>query len=31
MRFAGQLPEIRDRFAGLDTFTAATGCPILSG
>ena len=29
MRFAGMIPEIKDRFAGLDTKTAATGSPIL--
>ncbi|MEX1020142.1 MAG: flavin reductase family protein [Litorilinea sp.] len=29
MRFAGMFPEIEDRFAGIDTFTAATGCPVL--
>ncbi len=31
MRFAGQRPEIQDRFADLQTFTAATGSPILPG
>jgi hydroxymethylglutaryl-CoA lyase len=31
MRFAGMMPEIKDRFADLDTFTAKTGCPILKG
>jgi hydroxymethylglutaryl-CoA lyase len=29
MRFAGMKPEIKDRFAGLGTITAATGSPIL--
>jgi hydroxymethylglutaryl-CoA lyase len=29
MRFAGMIPDIEDRFAGLDTITAVTGCPIL--
>lgn len=29
MRFAGMLPELEDRFAGIDTHTAATGSPIL--
>ena len=29
-RFAGMIPEIEDRFAGIETFTAASGCPILS-
>ncbi len=31
MRFAGQRPEIQERFADLQTFTAATGSPILPG
>ncbi len=30
MRFAGMIPEVEDRFAGVATFLAATGCPILS-
>ena len=30
MRFAGMLPGVGDRFAGLDVKTAVTGCPILS-
>jgi len=30
MRFAGMMPEIEDRFAGLAVQTAATGSPILS-
>ncbi len=30
MRFAGMVPEVDDRFAGIDTFCAATGCPILA-
>jgi flavin reductase (DIM6/NTAB) family NADH-FMN oxidoreductase RutF len=29
MRFAGLLPEAADRFAGIDFFTAKTGCPLL--
>lgn len=29
MRFAGMRPEITDRFAGLTTQTAVTGCPLL--
>ncbi|MCP4139114.1 MAG: hydroxymethylglutaryl-CoA lyase [Chloroflexi bacterium] len=29
MRFAGMMPEIKDRFAGLNTRTAATGSPLL--
>lgn len=29
-RFAGMIPEIEDRFAGLETFAAETGCPVLS-
>ncbi len=29
MRFAGLKPEITDRFAGLKTQTAVTGCPLL--
>lgn len=29
MIFAGMKPDIKDRFAGLDTTTAATGCPLL--
>ncbi len=29
MRFAGMKPEIKDRFAGLNTRTAETGSPIL--
>lgn len=28
-RFAGRIPEITDRFAGLSYFTAITGAPIL--
>lgn len=31
MRFAGLLPEIEDRFAGINCFTAVTGSPILPG
>lgn len=30
MRFAGMVPELEDRFAGIETHTAATGSPILS-
>lgn len=30
-RFAGMIPDITDRFAGVVTQTAQTGCPILSG
>jgi hydroxymethylglutaryl-CoA lyase len=30
MRFAGMMPEIKDRFAGLNTFTSVTGCPIIN-
>ncbi|NJN79649.1 MAG: hydroxymethylglutaryl-CoA lyase [Anaerolineales bacterium] len=29
MRFAGMKPEIKDRFAGLQTHTAVTGSPLL--
>ena len=29
-RFAGLTPEIIDRFAGLETFTAGSGSPILT-
>ncbi len=29
MRFAGMRPEIKDRFAGLNTTLAATGAPLL--
>jgi flavin reductase (DIM6/NTAB) family NADH-FMN oxidoreductase RutF len=31
MRFAGMIPEIEDRFAGLETFTAHSGAPVLAG
>jgi flavin reductase (DIM6/NTAB) family NADH-FMN oxidoreductase RutF len=31
MRFAGLIPELEDRFIGVETFTAVTGCPILTG
>jgi flavin reductase (DIM6/NTAB) family NADH-FMN oxidoreductase RutF len=31
MRFAGMRPELADRFAGIETTTAVTGCPILGG
>lgn len=27
--FAGMYPDVEDRFAGLDCFTAETGCPII--
>lgn len=30
MRFAGMIPGIEDRFAGLAVKTAVTGCPLLS-
>ena len=30
MRFAGMIPEIEDRFAGLNVTTAVTGAPILA-
>ncbi len=30
MRFAGMIPGVEDRFAGLNVQTAVTGCPILS-
>lgn len=29
-RFAGLIPEVEDRFAGLETHTGVTGSPILS-
>jgi flavin reductase (DIM6/NTAB) family NADH-FMN oxidoreductase RutF len=31
MRFAGLIPEIVDRFQGIECNVAATGCPILPG
>lgn len=31
MRFAGLLPELADRFAGIECSTAVTGAPILPG
>jgi flavin reductase (DIM6/NTAB) family NADH-FMN oxidoreductase RutF len=31
MRFAGQIPGLIDRFAGIEYTTAATGAPILPG
>ena len=31
MRFAGMMPEIEDRFEGLDVHTEATGVPLLNG
>ncbi len=30
LRFAGLIPNLTDRFAGVETFTAHTGCPILA-
>jgi flavin reductase (DIM6/NTAB) family NADH-FMN oxidoreductase RutF len=30
-RFAGQVPELGDRFEGITWSTARTGCPILPG
>ena len=30
MRFAGMIPEIADRFEGIETHTAVTGAPLLS-
>jgi len=29
MRFAGMIPGVEDRFAGIDVETAVTGCPVL--
>lgn len=29
MRFAGMIPELSDRFAGIETHTAVTGAPLL--
>ncbi len=29
LRFAGMLPDVTDRFAGIETHTAATGAPLL--
>lgn len=31
MRFAGMLPDVEDRFAGIDWTTGATGSPLLAG
>lgn len=31
LRFAGMLPGVEDRFAGIDTLTAETGSPLLKG
>ena len=31
LRFAGLIPEMEDRFVGVETFTSVTGCPILVG
>jgi flavin reductase len=30
-RFAGRIPELEDRFRGLETFTLSTGAPFLPG
>ena len=30
LRFAGMLKDVTDRFEGIDTHTAETGCPLLS-
>lgn len=30
LRFAGMLPEVEDRFVGVDIITAVTGCPLLA-
>jgi len=30
-RFAGDIPEMGERFAGLETFTLETGCPLITG
>jgi flavin reductase (DIM6/NTAB) family NADH-FMN oxidoreductase RutF len=30
-RFAGRIPEDGDRFAGLETFSLASGVPLISG
>ena len=31
MRFAGLMPEVNDRFEGIDWTTASTGAPLLPG
>jgi flavin reductase (DIM6/NTAB) family NADH-FMN oxidoreductase RutF len=31
MRFAGQVPELADRFEGIEHFAAQTGSPLLPG
>lgn len=31
LRFAGMLKDVTDRFEGIDTHTAETGCPLLVG
>lgn len=31
LRFAGMLPNVEDRFDGVDTFTAVSGAPLLAG
>lgn len=31
MRFAGMVPDVEDRFAGIETISAVTGSPILAG
>ncbi|MCB0044978.1 MAG: flavin reductase [Caldilineaceae bacterium] len=30
-RFAGMIPEIEDRLAGIDAASAVTGCPVFTG
>ena len=31
MLFAGRNPDMQDRFAGLETETLVTGCPLIVG
>ncbi len=31
LRFAGMLPDVEDRFAGIEVSTAVTGAPLLAG